>query len=196
MTRRSALAAAGLVLAAGTACSAAPAAKAAGEQVRLTLAEPSGRQPIGTTSLHLVDHSRRDPWTSTPRDGERFWSNLRGWRRDLILLDSGHQTFTDLAPLTQQLEKALPIPKDVVANLTAATTTACYPVRPRATPRSTSCPEGPGTGLACGSPGSCARRGAGLFRPSWRIREGGRGAGDRDCSREFASCAEHGADAP
>jgi dienelactone hydrolase len=67
VTRRSALAT-GLVLAAGTACGAVPAARAADERVRLTLPEPSVRQPIGTTSLHLVDHSRRDPWTSTPRE--------------------------------------------------------------------------------------------------------------------------------
>ncbi|MFB4317761.1 alpha/beta hydrolase family protein [Actinomadura sp. 21ATH] len=27
-----------------------------------TLPEPTGRQPIGTTELHLVDHGRTDPW--------------------------------------------------------------------------------------------------------------------------------------
>jgi hypothetical protein len=50
----------------------------------------------------------------------RFWSHLRGWRRDLLLRDSGHETYTDLAPLAQQLEKALPIPPEVVAALTTA----------------------------------------------------------------------------
>lgn len=47
-----------------------------------------------------------------------FWSHLRGWRLQLSLADSAHNTFTDLAPLAQQLEKALPIPPAVVAQLT------------------------------------------------------------------------------
>jgi alpha-beta hydrolase superfamily lysophospholipase len=50
----------------------------------------------------------------------RFWSHLRGWRLDLRLRASGHQTYTDLAPLAQQLERALPIPPEVVAALTTA----------------------------------------------------------------------------
>ncbi|TDD89266.1 alpha/beta hydrolase family protein [Actinomadura rubrisoli] len=48
---------------------------------------------------------------------EDFWSNLRGWRRQLLLRESGHQTFTDQSPLGQQLIKALPIPPAVVAKL-------------------------------------------------------------------------------
>lgn len=51
---------------------------------------------------------------------EEFWSHLRGWRRTLLMRDSGHQTYTDMPPLVQQLEKALPIPPQVVAALTGA----------------------------------------------------------------------------
>ncbi|HEY7483552.1 MAG TPA: lipase [Streptosporangiaceae bacterium] len=54
----------------------------------------------------------------TDRTWAQFWSHLRGWRLDLRLRDSGHQTYTDLAPLAQQLESALPIPPEVVAALT------------------------------------------------------------------------------
>ncbi|GAA2806201.1 alpha/beta hydrolase family protein [Kribbella solani] len=49
-----------------------------------------------------------------------FWSHLRGWRLNLRLRESGHQTFTDQSPLVQQLEAALPIPPQVVAALTEA----------------------------------------------------------------------------
>lgn len=47
-----------------------------------------------------------------------FWPRLRGWRRQLLLRDSGHQAYTDSAPLVPQLIKALPIPPQVVARLT------------------------------------------------------------------------------
>jgi hypothetical protein len=40
------------------------------DRVRLTLPEPTGPHEIGTVSLHLVDHGRRDPWLSTPRPRE------------------------------------------------------------------------------------------------------------------------------
>ncbi|MDH6214323.1 dienelactone hydrolase [Streptomyces pseudovenezuelae] len=49
-----------------------------------------------------------------------FWSHLRGWRLGLRLRRSGHQTYTDLSPLAQRLEKALPLPPEVVAALTTA----------------------------------------------------------------------------
>ncbi|GII05356.1 lipase [Planobispora takensis] len=67
----------GLVLAAGTAAAGVrPAAHASSAElssavqeglgqvkpVRLTLPEPTGPYRIGTLALHLVDHSRRDPW--------------------------------------------------------------------------------------------------------------------------------------
>ncbi|QHY97341.1 isoform II [Streptomyces sp. S4.7] len=60
-----------------------------------------------------ADHGRHnDPsWAE-------FWSHLRGWHLDLRLRRSGHHTYTDLSPLAQQLEKALPIPPEVVAALT------------------------------------------------------------------------------
>lgn len=48
----------------------------------------------------------------------QFWSHLRGWRRHLRLRGSGHHTYTDLAPLVQQLAKTLPIPPQVVAAMT------------------------------------------------------------------------------
>ncbi|MFG3530007.1 hypothetical protein ACGF8B_25105 [Streptomyces sp. NPDC047917] len=49
-----------------------------------------------------------------------FWSHLRGRRLDLRLRRCGHRTYTDLSPLAQQLEKALPMPPEVVTALTAA----------------------------------------------------------------------------
>jgi hypothetical protein len=38
----------------------------AGALARLTLPSPTGPYPVGTVDLHLVDHSRADPWTATP----------------------------------------------------------------------------------------------------------------------------------
>ncbi|WP_207400710.1 alpha/beta hydrolase family protein [Actinomadura roseirufa] len=49
---------------------------------------------------------------------EEFWGHLRGWRRELRLRDSGHQTYTDDAPLARQLIEALPLSPPVVAQLT------------------------------------------------------------------------------
>lgn len=49
----------------------APAAQAAQtpESYRLVLPEPTGPYPIGTTELHLVDKTRKDPWGSgSPRE--------------------------------------------------------------------------------------------------------------------------------
>ncbi|MFB7414491.1 lipase [Streptomyces sp. NPDC056121] len=51
---------------------------------------------------------------------EDFWSHLRGWRRSLRLRASGHQTYTDLSPLMQQLDRALPLPSEVVDAMTDA----------------------------------------------------------------------------
>lgn len=51
---------------------------------------------------------------------EEFWSHLRGWRRSLRLRASGHQTYTDLPPLMQQLDRALPLPPEVVDAMTDA----------------------------------------------------------------------------
>ncbi|MEV0783798.1 lipase [Streptomyces sp. NPDC050423] len=58
-------------------------------------------------------HGRHnDPsWTA-------FWSHLRGWRLELRLRDSAHLTYTDMSPLAQQLERALPLPPEAVAALT------------------------------------------------------------------------------
>jgi hypothetical protein len=38
--------------------------------MRLMLRPPSGPYPVGTVSLHLVDHSRRDPWLAGNRPRE------------------------------------------------------------------------------------------------------------------------------
>ncbi|MBG0833119.1 alpha/beta hydrolase [Planomonospora sp. ID67723] len=42
----------------------APAAAAAERVPALVLSEPTGPHPVGTTSLHLVDESRPDPWVA------------------------------------------------------------------------------------------------------------------------------------
>ncbi|REE96132.1 alpha/beta hydrolase family protein [Thermomonospora umbrina] len=76
LTRRSVLTAAGtagLLLATAPTAPAASADRRAGHRagrVRLRLPRPTGTHRIGTTSLHLIDRSRRDPWTSpaAPRE--------------------------------------------------------------------------------------------------------------------------------
>jgi hypothetical protein len=57
----------GLALAAssGTARAAEP-----GSRTRLTLPAPTGPYEIATVPLHLVDHTRQDPWWSTPHPRE------------------------------------------------------------------------------------------------------------------------------
>ena len=57
----------GLALAAssGTAWAADP-----GTRTRLTLPGPTGPYDIATVPLHLVDHTRQDPWSSTPHPRE------------------------------------------------------------------------------------------------------------------------------
>lgn len=76
--------------------------------------------PVATAGLDApfllmssAEHNRdNDPsWA-------QFWSHLRGWRQDLRLLGSGHEAYTDLSPLIQQLVRALSLPPDVVASLT------------------------------------------------------------------------------
>ncbi|MGW3496633.1 alpha/beta hydrolase family protein [Streptomyces sp. NPDC001020] len=69
-------------LVAGTATAAAPnaapatatmaraTAAATTRQLRLTLPAPTGRHRIGTTTMHLVDSGRPDPWAPTPRSRE------------------------------------------------------------------------------------------------------------------------------
>ncbi|MFB7708606.1 hypothetical protein [Streptomyces sp. NPDC056105] len=51
---------------------------------------------------------------------EESWSHLRGRRRRLRLRASGHQTYTDLSPLMQQLDRALPLRPEVVDAMTDA----------------------------------------------------------------------------
>lgn len=69
LTRRGFLsagaAAVGLVV---TGC-AGPAAAPA-RRLQLTLEPPTGAYPVGTVALHLVDHSRRDPWLPVARARE------------------------------------------------------------------------------------------------------------------------------
>jgi hypothetical protein len=68
LTRRSFLAAGvvalGLPASAG---GAAPVAHRHRVRLRLTLLAPTGPHAIGTVQLHLVDHSRRDPWVPLGR---------------------------------------------------------------------------------------------------------------------------------
>jgi hypothetical protein len=54
---------------AAAACSATPAGPEPGAPLRLTLFSPAGPYPVGTVPLHLVDHSRHDPWVpDRPRE--------------------------------------------------------------------------------------------------------------------------------
>jgi predicted dienelactone hydrolase len=48
----------------------------------------------------------------------QFWSHLRGWRRQLLLRHSGHQAYTDLAPLIPQLIRSVPLSPQMIAALT------------------------------------------------------------------------------
>jgi hypothetical protein len=41
-----------------------------GSRTRLTLPAPTGPYEIGTVRLHLVDHTRQEPWSSTPHSRE------------------------------------------------------------------------------------------------------------------------------
>lgn len=57
----------GVTIASATPSSAAPKAQPrAGALARLTLPAPTGPYPVGTVNLHLVDHSRANPWAATP----------------------------------------------------------------------------------------------------------------------------------
>ena len=65
VSRRTALLS-GVALAAGLpTATAAPASALQSAPARLTLPAPTGRQRIGSTSLHLIDASRPDPWVPT-----------------------------------------------------------------------------------------------------------------------------------
>ncbi len=70
LTRRSFLAAGVVALGlSASACGAAPVAHGHRVRLRLTLWAPTGPYAIGTVQLHLVEHSRRDPWVpARPRE--------------------------------------------------------------------------------------------------------------------------------
>lgn len=70
LTRRSFLVAGAVALVLPPAtCSAAPGGDRKTVRLRLKLFVPTGPYVIGTVQLHLVDHSRRDPWVpSRPRE--------------------------------------------------------------------------------------------------------------------------------
>ncbi|MFE9243978.1 alpha/beta hydrolase family protein [Nocardiopsis sp. NPDC006938] len=58
-----------LLLAAGCALTAGPAAAAASaERLFAALPAPTGASPVGTTDLHLVDTGREDPWSGGDRE--------------------------------------------------------------------------------------------------------------------------------
>ncbi|MPZ80111.1 MAG: hypothetical protein GEV28_06845 [Actinophytocola sp.] len=46
------------------------------QRVRLTVPKPTGPHAVGTVSLHLVDHARQDPWSSTPHPRELMVSRM------------------------------------------------------------------------------------------------------------------------
>src|SRR6202012_3927771 len=53
-------------------------------QKQLTLPKPTGPYQVGTTSLHLIDRSRPNPWTSSPPHRELMvsvWYPARDTRR-------------------------------------------------------------------------------------------------------------------
>ncbi|MFI6151741.1 alpha/beta hydrolase family protein [Kitasatospora sp. NPDC051170] len=47
-----------------------PAVASVDTRIHLTLPAPTGHHPIGTTTIHLVDGARPDPWAPTPRARE------------------------------------------------------------------------------------------------------------------------------
>jgi hypothetical protein len=68
LTRRSFLAAGVVALSLpASAWGAGPLAHGRRVRLRLTLLAPTGPHAIGTVQLHLVDHSRRDPWVPLGR---------------------------------------------------------------------------------------------------------------------------------
>ena len=69
LTRRGFLSAGATALGLVVTGCAGPAAAPA-RRLQLTLVPPTGSYPIGTVALHLVDHSRRDPWLPVARPRE------------------------------------------------------------------------------------------------------------------------------
>ncbi|MFI0449347.1 alpha/beta hydrolase family protein [Actinomadura sp. 6N118] len=53
------------------------------------------RRPFMLMGRQGIDHTNEPSWGA-------FWSHSRGWRRDLTLLGSKHQTYTDLAAIMPQ----------------------------------------------------------------------------------------------
>ncbi|MER5647421.1 alpha/beta hydrolase [Streptosporangium sp. NPDC002524] len=101
---------AGLVILAASACSAPTPPRADAPQVKptgpITLPTPTGPHPIGTTTLHLTDTSRPDPWNpdidarelkvtlwypTRQRDGQRSLY-MTAKEAELLLKDSGLST--------------------------------------------------------------------------------------------------------
>ncbi|RLU87644.1 alpha/beta hydrolase [Streptomyces griseocarneus] len=62
VTTSGVLAAAALLFGGGVARAAATGGSAGGQGLTLRLPAPTGPYPVGATSLHLIDRSRRDPW--------------------------------------------------------------------------------------------------------------------------------------
>ncbi|MEV1024215.1 hypothetical protein [Streptomyces sp. NPDC050264] len=65
-SRRSVLAVGSALLALAVTPAAAAPRTSPADRVRPRLPAPTGPCPVGTTALHLVDRSRRDPWTAGP----------------------------------------------------------------------------------------------------------------------------------
>jgi dienelactone hydrolase len=69
------------------------------------------REPNGTNLMPVAVHGLDRPFLLMGRDGsdhttepswQAFWANSSGWRRDLTLRGSRHQTYTDLAAILPQ----------------------------------------------------------------------------------------------
>jgi hypothetical protein len=70
------------------------------------------QEPNGTNLMPVAVHGLRRPFMLMGREGSdhttepswrAFWANSGGWKRDLTLRGSRHQTYTDLASIMPQL---------------------------------------------------------------------------------------------
>jgi hypothetical protein len=88
-------------------------------KARMTLPAPTGRFPVGTVSLRLVDRARTDPWAGAgPREVMVDVRHSGGtWRRDLTLSGSRHGTYADATSLIPQIARQLALPEETGTSL-------------------------------------------------------------------------------
>lgn len=102
---KSAVLAAALVLAGGGVAQAQPRQAEPADEVTVRLPAPTGPHRIGGTTLHLVDHSRRDPWDSTIPVREVMVTvfyparTVRGYPLASQMTSGAAEWFTVIAPL-------------------------------------------------------------------------------------------------